>query len=77
MSNIMAEMMEAMVLTELAPIEAHPLRLMSIERPTIKGRTGLLVQIKACGACRSNLHLIEGDWKKPWRVFNLACNTGP
>jgi hypothetical protein len=38
MSNIMAEMMEAMVLTELAPIETHPLRLMSIERPTIKER---------------------------------------
>jgi alcohol dehydrogenase, propanol-preferring len=24
----------------------------------------LLVEIKACGVCRSNLHLIEGDWNR-------------
>jgi hypothetical protein len=42
MSSIMAEMMQAMVLTELAPIETCPLRVMSVERPTIKERTGLL-----------------------------------
>jgi propanol-preferring alcohol dehydrogenase len=59
----MAEKMQAMVLTKLAPIETRPLKLMSIEKPTIKGRTGLLLEIEACGVCRSNLHLIEGDWK--------------
>jgi len=37
---------------------------MSIERPTIKERTELLLEIEACGVCSSNLHLIEGDWKK-------------
>lgn len=37
---------------------------MSIERPTIKERTELLLEIEACGVCKSNLHLIEGDWKK-------------
>jgi alcohol dehydrogenase, propanol-preferring len=60
----MAEMMQAMVLTKLAPIETRPLRLMSIEKPTINERTKLLLEIEACGVCRSNLHLIEGDWKK-------------
>jgi propanol-preferring alcohol dehydrogenase len=60
----MAEMMQAMVLTKLAPIETHPLRLMSIEKPTIREKTELLLKIEACGVCRSNLHLIEGDWRK-------------
>ncbi|HXG06040.1 MAG TPA: alcohol dehydrogenase catalytic domain-containing protein, partial [Nitrososphaera sp.] len=54
----------AMVLNELAPIETKPLKMMMIDRPTIKGRNDLVLQIEACGVCRSNLHLIEGDWKK-------------
>jgi propanol-preferring alcohol dehydrogenase len=60
----MAEKMQAMVLTKLAPIETRPLKLMSIDRPAIKSKNGLLLEIEACGVCRSNLHLIEGDWKK-------------
>ncbi len=56
--------MQAMVLTKLAPIETRPLKLMSIDKPSVKGRNGLLLEIEACGVCRSNLHLIEGDWKK-------------
>lgn len=64
MLDVMAETMQAMVLTKLEPIEACPLKLMSIEKPTIKQKTGLFLEIEACGVCRSNLHLIEGDWKK-------------
>jgi alcohol dehydrogenase, propanol-preferring len=60
----MSEMMQAMVLLDLALIETHPLKLSSIEKPTISGRTKLLLEIEACDICRSNLHLIEGDWKK-------------
>jgi len=60
----MAEKMQAMVLSKLAPIETRPLRMMSIDRPVIKGKNELLLEIEACGVCRSNLHLIEGDWKK-------------
>jgi propanol-preferring alcohol dehydrogenase len=60
----MPEKMKAMVLTRLARIETHPLKLMSIDRPSIKSGNGLLLEIEACGVCRSNLHLIEGDWKK-------------
>lgn len=56
--------MKAMVLTKIAPIETHPLKLMSIDKPSIKGGSDLLLEIEACGVCRSNLHLIEGDWKK-------------
>ncbi|MDW0140797.1 MAG: alcohol dehydrogenase catalytic domain-containing protein [Nitrososphaeraceae archaeon] len=53
-----------MVLTKLAPIETRPLKLMSVEKPKMKGRTGLFLVIEAGGVSRSNLHLIEGDWKK-------------
>jgi len=60
----MAEKMQAIVLNKLAPIETRPLKLMSIDRPAAKGKNGLLLEVDACGVCRSNLHLIEGDWKK-------------
>ncbi len=76
MLNAMAENMQAMVLTKVAPIEAHPLKLMSIEKPIIKERTGLLVEIEACGVCRSNLHLIEGEWKKYGMPSSLPIVPG-
>ena len=60
----MTEKMQAMVLAKLAPIETRPLKMMAIDRPMLKGKNGLLLEIEACGVCRSNLHLIEGDWKK-------------
>ncbi|MFL6524484.1 MAG: alcohol dehydrogenase catalytic domain-containing protein [Nitrososphaera sp.] len=60
----MSEMPQAMVLLDLAPIETHPLKLSSIEKPTISGRTELPLEIEACDIYRSNLHLTEGDWKK-------------
>ena len=76
MLNTMAEKMRAMVLTKLAPIETRPLKLMSIEKPIIKGRTGLFLEIEACGVCRSNLHLIEGDWKKYGAPSSLPVVPG-
>ncbi|HKZ61529.1 MAG TPA: alcohol dehydrogenase catalytic domain-containing protein, partial [Nitrososphaera sp.] len=60
----MAEKMQAMVLSKVAPIETRPLKMMSIDKPKIKTKNELLLEIEACGVCRSNLHLIEGDWKK-------------
>jgi propanol-preferring alcohol dehydrogenase len=55
--------MKAMVLESVAPIETLPLKLMTIDRPALRKPNDLLIQIEACGVCRSNLHLIEGDWK--------------
>jgi propanol-preferring alcohol dehydrogenase len=60
----MTEKMKAMVLSKLAPIETRPLVLSSIAKPEVRRRNELLISIHACGVCRSNLHLIEGDWKK-------------
>ena len=56
--------MRAMVLEMLGPIESKPLKLRDIEVPQIKKSNDLLIKIDACGVCRSQLHGIEGDWKK-------------
>jgi propanol-preferring alcohol dehydrogenase len=55
--------MKAMVLDRCAPIETRPLKLRSIPVPQPKKRGDVLLEIEACGVCRSNLHMIEGDWK--------------
>jgi propanol-preferring alcohol dehydrogenase len=56
------EAMKAMVLERLAPIETRPLKLKSIPVPSPK-KGQVLLEIEACGVCRSNLHMIEGDWE--------------
>ncbi|AIF85004.1 Zn-dependent alcohol dehydrogenase [Candidatus Nitrososphaera evergladensis SR1] len=55
--------MKAMVLDRCAPIETKPLKLKSIPVPKPKKRGEVLLEIETCGVCRSNLHMIEGDWK--------------
>ena len=53
--------MKAVLLQKPAPIEQHPLRIAEVATP-VPGRGEILVKIAACGVCRSNLHMIEGDW---------------
>lgn len=55
--------MKAMVLNRCVPIETRPLKLKSIPIPKPKKRGELLLEIEACGVCRSILQMIEGDWK--------------
>lgn len=38
-----------------------PLSLEEVERP-IPGPEEVLIQIEACGACHSDLHIVDGDW---------------
>jgi propanol-preferring alcohol dehydrogenase len=52
-----------MVLSECAPIETNPLKLLKIDRHQIKKEKEILIKIEACGVCHSQLHGIEGDWK--------------
>ncbi len=52
-----------MLLNKTAPIESKPLTLNDVSLPALD-RNDILVKIKTCGVCRSNLHLIEGDWLK-------------
>ncbi|MEU8549152.1 zinc-binding alcohol dehydrogenase family protein [Streptomyces roseoverticillatus] len=50
----------AWVVDRTAPAAEHPLR--RVERPLDPlGPTGLLVEVRACGVCRTDLHLAEGD----------------
>jgi propanol-preferring alcohol dehydrogenase len=52
--------MIAMQLTSPAPIESAPLRM--AELPTPEPAAGeLLVRVRACGVCHTDLHVAEGD----------------
>lgn len=53
--------MKAVVLTNPSPLDQGPLRLKDVADPT-PGRGEIVIQVRACGVCRSNLHMIEGDW---------------
>jgi propanol-preferring alcohol dehydrogenase len=49
-----------MVLHGQAPIDRDPLRLQDIDMPVL-GARDVLLRIEACGICRTDLHVIEGD----------------
>ncbi len=53
--------MQAMQLDHVGKIETHPLHLRDVPVPE-PGAGELLIKVTACGVCRSNLHMIEGDW---------------
>ena len=52
--------MRALVLTAPAPIETTPLRLEERAVPT-PGTGEVLVRVSACGVCRTDLHVVEGE----------------
>ena len=53
--------MKAVVLESLLPIEQGPLRVVDRGVPT-PAASQVLIKVASCGVCRSNLHMIEGDW---------------
>jgi propanol-preferring alcohol dehydrogenase len=55
--------MKAAVLRGTKPIEQNPLKIEEMPIPNV-GNGQLLLKITACGVCRSNLHMIEGDLVK-------------
>ena len=52
--------MRAMILEKQAPIESAPLKAVEVPVPA-PGRGEVRVRIRACGICRTDLHVIEGD----------------
>lgn len=52
--------MRAMRLHAQGPIAARPLRAEDLEAPA-PGADELLVRVRACGICRTDLHIIEGE----------------
>jgi propanol-preferring alcohol dehydrogenase len=55
-------MHHAMQLDHTAPLADGPLAWREVETPA-PGPGQLLIRVVACGVCRSNLHVIEGDWE--------------
>lgn len=53
--------MHAMSLGALKKIEEKPLEYVEIETPS-PAEDEVIIKVVSCGVCRSNLHLIEGDW---------------
>ena len=52
--------MKACLLHKPAPVESRPLELAEIASPT-PGEDELLVRVRACAICRTDLHVVEGD----------------
>lgn len=52
--------MKACVLASPAPVESRPLAFRDVPRP--EPRSGeVLVRVRACGVCRTDLHVVEGE----------------
>lgn len=49
-----------MLLDAPAPIESHPLRLDDVAIPE-PGPDEVRIEVRACGVCRTDLHVVEGD----------------
>jgi propanol-preferring alcohol dehydrogenase len=52
--------MKACVLQSPAPIESNPLQFTDVVTPA-PGLGEVLVRVRACGVCRTDLHVIEGE----------------
>ncbi|MGH9559564.1 MAG: zinc-dependent alcohol dehydrogenase family protein [Bryobacteraceae bacterium] len=52
--------MKACILSSRAPIETNPLKFTDVATPE-PGPGEVLMRIRACGVCRTDLHVIEGE----------------
>lgn len=52
--------MRAMLLDAPASVETHPLRLDDVPIPE-PAADEVLIKVRACGVCRTDLHVVEGD----------------
>jgi propanol-preferring alcohol dehydrogenase len=52
--------MKACILPSPAPIETNPLQFTDVPKPQPTGQQ-VLVRVSACGVCRTDLHVIEGE----------------
>lgn len=53
--------MRAIVLSDPAPLSQGPVHMVDHAEPE-PGPGQLVIEVLACGVCRSNLHMIQGDW---------------
>lgn len=52
--------MKALVVQTPGPVEQEPLKLIEREKPS-PGAGEILVRVTACGVCRTDLHVVEGE----------------
>jgi propanol-preferring alcohol dehydrogenase len=52
--------MKAAVLTSPQPVSQRPLRISDIADPQVSSGQ-VLLRVRACGVCRTDLHIVEGD----------------
>jgi alcohol dehydrogenase, propanol-preferring len=55
-----ASTMRAAVLEDPAPVTRRPVRVMDVPRPR-PGPGQVLLRVRVCGLCRTDLHVVEGD----------------
>jgi alcohol dehydrogenase, propanol-preferring len=63
--------MKAAVLREFK----SPLSVESVDRP-VPGAGEVLIQVEACGACHSDLHVADGDWTQLARIVKRPLILG-
>jgi alcohol dehydrogenase, propanol-preferring len=56
--------MRAQLLTQTASVDENPLHLREVERPT-PAPGEMLVRVRACGVCHTDLHVVEGELPDP------------
>jgi alcohol dehydrogenase, propanol-preferring len=52
--------MKAAVLLRPRPVSSHPLQLKTVPKPELTPGA-VLLSVKACGLCRTDLHIVEGE----------------
>lgn len=69
LDNSTGETMQAAVLERCGPIDSSPLVVRTIPLPGTEDNE-VLVRVTACGICRTDLHVVEGDLpnRRPWIV---------
>ena len=58
--TIVDKTMKACLLRHPAPMESNPLEYADVPKPSPSG-TQVLVRVNACGVCRTDLHVVEGE----------------
>lgn len=49
------------------------LRMDDVEKPELKGPLDVIVKIGAAGVCRTDLHILEGQWEEKAQVKLPYC----
>jgi len=65
--------MKACVVRSPAPVETNPLEYVDLPKPAPAGEQ-VLVRVSACGICRTDLHVIEGELTSgKWPIRASGC----